>query len=264
MLLRWAVLGAAAATLFAAEQGRKDIPAIYAGGVVNAASFVPAPDNFVAPGSIVSIFGDDLALRTRAATGRLDRGRLPLELGGVQVRVGGQLAPLFFVSPGQINLQIPASLAARPQPWTVVVVREGLNSPAADGVHVRATAPGLFPVIAHADFTLVGRGDPEGSFPAKAGETVILFGTGFGPTDPPVVEGQLPTFIAPIVLPHRIFLNGQELPANATYYIGQAPGLAGLQQVNLTLPAPLDAGDYEVVVEVSGAASQPGVLIAVD
>ena len=264
MLPRWAVLATAAATLIAAEKGNKEIPAVYAGGVVNAASFVPAPDNFVAPGSIVSIFGEDLSLRTRAATGRLDRGRLPLELGGVQVRVGGQLAPLFFVSPGQINLQIPASLAARPQPWRAVVVREGLDSAAADEVHVRPTAPGLFPVVAHADFSLVGRGELEGSTPARAGETVILFGTGFGPTDPPVVEGLLPTFIAPIVLPHRIFLNGSELPPEATYYIGQAPGLAGLQQINLTLPVALEAGDHEVIVEVAGAASQPGVLIAVD
>ncbi len=264
MLLRWAVLWTAAATLFAADQGRKEIPAVYAGGVVNAASFVPAPDNFVAPGSIVSIFGDDLALRTQAAAGALDRGRLPRELGGVSVRVGGQTAPLFFVSPGQINLQIPVSLAARPEPWRVVVVREGLNSPTADEVYVHETAPGLFNVVAHADFMLVGRGDPEGAYPARPGETIILFGTGFGPTDPPVVEGQLPTFIAPIVLPHRILLAGRELPPEATYFIGQAPGFAGLQQVNLTLPGDLQSSDYEVIVEVAGAASQPGVFIAVD
>jgi uncharacterized protein (TIGR03437 family) len=264
---QWVALAATAAMLFAAEKGRKEIPLVHAGGVVNGASFVPAPDNFVAPNSIVSIFGDDLALRTEAVTSdTLQAGRLPVRLGGINVRIGGQLAPLYFVSPTQINAQLPDSLTPRPQPWKLTVIREGLgNAPAAEAdVHVRESAPGLFPVVAHVDFSLVGRGDPAGSRPAAPGEIVILFGTGFGPTQPPVDTGELPPFAASALLPHRVFLGGQELAAEQVLYFGQAPLLAGLQQVNIVLPPGLATGDYEVQVEVGGALSQTGVWIAVD
>ena len=251
--------------LFAAEEGQKEIPFVNAGGVVNAASFVPAPDNFIAPNSIISIFGDDLALRTQAVTvDTLAGGRLPLSLGGVTVRIGNQAAPLYFVSPTQINAQVPASLRGRPQAWKLVVVREGLQDNVVTDVFVRESAPGLFPVVAHTNFSVVGRGDQVGAAPALPGEVVILFGTGFGPTQPPVEEGQLPPFAASLTLPSRVLLNGEELPEENVLYFGQAPFFAGLQQVNVRLPATLDPGDYEVVVEVAGTVSQAGVMIAVD
>lgn len=251
--------------LFAAEKGHKEIPSVHAGGVVNGASFVPAPDNFVAPNSIVSIFGVDLALRTEAVTSdTLQAGRLPLSLGGVSVLIGSQRAPLYFVSPTQINAQLPASLVGRPQPWALRVVREGLLDTAEAQVLVRDSAPGLFPIVAHVDFSVVGRGDPAGSWPAAPGEIVILFGTGFGPTQPPVEEGQLPPFAASTLLPHRVFLGGQELAPEQVLYFGQAPLFAGLQQVNIVLPQGLAAGDHEVQVEVAGAMSQAGVMIAVE
>ena len=63
------------ATALAEEPARKQAPIVYAGGVVNAASFIPAPDNYVAPLSIISIFGEDLSLRT-AAAGLTSDGRL--------------------------------------------------------------------------------------------------------------------------------------------------------------------------------------------
>jgi uncharacterized protein (TIGR03437 family) len=122
----------------------------------------------------------------------------------------------------------------------------------------------LFPIVAHVDFSVVGRGDPAGSWPAAPGEIVILFGTGFGPTQPPVEEGQLPPFAASTLLPHRVFLGGQELAPEQVLYFGQAPLFAGLQQVNIVLPQGLAAGDHEVQVEVAGAMSQAGVMIAVE
>jgi uncharacterized protein (TIGR03437 family) len=253
--------------LFAAEKGRKEIPFVHAGGVVNGASFVPAPDNHVAPNSIVSIFGEDLALRTEAVTSdTLEGGRLPLSLGGVNLRIGGQRAPLYFVSPTQINAQLPDNLTPRLAPWKLTISREGLGNAvlAEADVYVRESAPGLFPVVAHADFSVVGRGDPAGSRPAAPGEIVILFGTGFGPTQPPVDTGELPPFAASALLPHRVFLGGQELPQEQVLYFGQAPLFAGLQQVNIVLPEGLAAGDYEVQVEVNGALSQTGVRIAVE
>ncbi len=247
--------------LFAAGEEERQVPLINAGGVVNGASFVPAPDNFVAPNSIISIFGVDLALRTEAVTtDTLQGGRLPRDLAGVSVHVGGRRAPLYFVSPTQINAQLPAVIVPRPQPWTLRVVREGLAEAVETEIYVRAAAPGLFPVIAHADFTIV----ESLTSPARPGEIVILFATGTGPTQPPVEEGQLPPFGAPAVLPHRVFLGGAELPPENTLYLGQAPYFAGLHQINLLLPQTLQSGDYEVAVEVNGALSQPRFVIPVE
>lgn len=253
--------------LFAAGKGRKQIPFVHAGGVVNGASFVPAPDNHVAPNSIISIFGEDLALRTEAVTSdTLQAGRLPLKLGGITVNIGGQLAPLYFVSPAQINAQLPDNLTPRGPAWKLTIVREGLGNPpaAVADVHVREAAPGLFPVVAHADFSVVGRGEPAGSRPAAPGEVVILFGTGFGPTQPPVGAGELPPFAASALLPHRVFVGGRQLAPEQVLYFGQAPLFAGLHQVNIVLPEGLPTGDHEVQVEVAGALSQTGVVIAVD
>src|SRR6266568_9221054 len=75
--------------------------------MVNAASYASA----VAPDSLVTIFGAGLAPTT--ATGVLDSaGQLPVELGGIRVEIAGVAAPLFYVSPGQINLIVPGSVAA--------------------------------------------------------------------------------------------------------------------------------------------------------
>ena len=93
-----------------------DIPVVGSFTIVNAAAFQGGP---LAPGMIVSGFGTDLASQSEVATGL----PLPTTLGGVRIRLdrGGQViggggsvelnAPLFFVSPTQINFQIPAELA---------------------------------------------------------------------------------------------------------------------------------------------------------
>ena len=252
--------------LCAAEKegpGRKEIPSVYHGGVVNAAGFVPAPDNFVAPLSIISIFGEDLALRTAQVGALNGQGRLPDRLGGVQVTIGGLTIPLFFVSPGQINAQVPRALAPRERPWTMRIVREGLVGPDAE-VSVRAVAPGLFPVVVHRDFTVVGREPLLPSTPARPGDLVILFGTGFGPTVPTADTGELPPGPATIVMPSSVWIEDRMISPDRVLYIGQTPGLAGLQQVNVLLPEDLAAGDPQIFVEVAGRRTQSGVRVAVD
>jgi uncharacterized protein (TIGR03437 family) len=254
---------ALAPPLTGAETGRRHAPILNIDGVVNAASFAGAPDNFVAPNSIISIFGVDLSLRTRqAGNGDLVSGRLPLVLGGVQVRIGEIPVPLYFVSPLQINGQVPSELP--PGEWPLTIVRENLSGENAARVRVRAAAPGLFPFVIHTDYTLVGRGEWEGSTPARPGEIVLLFGTGFGSTAPAVFSGELPDFAARVVLPARARLGGAVLPAYLLHYVGLAPGFAGLYQINVELPADVAPGDPEFRIEIDGVLSQEGVTIAVE
>lgn len=253
---------ALAPPLTGAETGRRRAPILNVDGVVNGASFAAAPHNFVAPNSIISIFGVDLSLQTKQVSeGDLVRGRLPLVLGGVQVRIGEIPAPLYFVSPQQINAQVPSEIP--PGEWPLVVVRENLSGGDAASVKVRQAAPGLFPFVAHTDYTLVGRGDPQGSTPARPGEIVLIFGTGFGGTAPAVFAGELPDFAAPVVLPVRARLGDATLPGHLLRYVGQAPGFAGVYQINLELPADLPAGDPQIRIEIDGVPSQEGVRIAV-
>ena len=265
---------AAAPTLFGAEIGRGHAPTIFVGGVVNGASFTPAPDNFVAPNGIVSIFGRELSLRTRAVRpSDLVKGRLPHALAGVTVSVGGLPAPLFFVSPGQINAQIPTPIL--PGKWRLRVNRENLLSNV-EMIEVRAVSPGLFAwpasfvegplraAVTHQDFSPVGRTDPEGATTARPGELIVLWATGFGPTRPTVFEGELPNFPAWLLLPSKVWLNGIAVPDHLVLYAGQAPGLAGLYQVNVILSKDAPTGDVEVMVEVGGIKSQPGMTIPID
>ena len=258
----------AASTVFGAEIERRYAPTIEVGGVVNAASFRPAPDNFIVPNGILSIFGVDLALHTKGvASGDLDRGRLPISLGGVTVSIGGISAPLYFVSPGQINAQAPHLLP--PGEVRVRVFREGLLSNEVF-VKVADVDPAIFvfagrPIITHLDYTFVGRGEVEGSTPAHPGEYVIIFGTGMGPTSPPVLAGQLPAFAAEVQTPLQVRI-GERLLAGPGFvpYAGQAPGLAGVYQINLLLPADIAIGDPEIIIEMGESRTQPGLLLAID
>lgn len=259
-LVFWLAL---APLLNGAETGRRRAPTLNADGVVNGASFVPAPDNFVAPNGIISIFGVDLALQTKQVSeSDLVRGRLPLALGGVQVRIGEILAPLYFVSPGQINAQVPSELL--PGDWQLTVARENLGGSGVAIVKVRQAAPGLFPFMTHSDYTLIGRGELQGSTPARPGEIILIFGTGFGETAPAVFAGELPSFAARALLPTRAWLDGELIPGYLLHYVGQAPGFAGLYQINLELPADLPPGDPEFRIEIGGISSQPGIRIAVE
>src|SRR5579863_9549514 len=101
-------------------------PVIAPGGIVNAASFKPDPDRGIAltGGEIATIFGTNLAASTATAQGY----PLPRTLGGTSVTYGGFSAPLFYVSPGQINFQVPTEALVLPQ-QIVVETSAGPSDP---------------------------------------------------------------------------------------------------------------------------------------
>jgi uncharacterized protein (TIGR03437 family) len=162
------------------------IPYITPAGVMNAAGTTPQAG--VAAGSIVSIFGVNLGTLTAVAPD----GMLPQTLGGLTVVVGDRLLPLFFVSPGQINAQVPDDMATGDQ--VLIVSPAGAAQVRAPFTVVR-NAPGLFPVpvdgqtIANAMAMHEDGSAVTADAPAKAGELLTLYGTGFGPTERPRPEG---------------------------------------------------------------------------
>jgi uncharacterized protein (TIGR03437 family) len=152
--------------------------AISHGGVVNAASF-QAP---VAPGSVISIFGTNLASSAVAASSV----PLPSALGGTSVRVNGELAPLFYASPLQINAQLPFDTP--PGAVTLTVTANGSTS-APEPFTVAAAAPGILvygqgrAVALNQDYSLNGSGKP-----ALAGSVITVYMTGQGPVTVPVAS----------------------------------------------------------------------------
>ncbi len=229
-------------------------PRIGAGGIVNGASF--ASGQKVAPGSIVSIFGTDMAEGTASAT------RLPLPMALQRVSVSfdhtddGLSVPgrLFFVSPGQLNVQVPWEFAGRTHAQVKVRINDTVSS--VYRLELSDYAPGLFDVVTHADGTLV-----TASSPARPGDTVILYATGVGPVDRPQASGEAASTQA---LAHTLptptaTLNGQPAPV---IFSGLAPGFVGLNQLNITLPTNARSGLQSLAVVSNGIASNAiGVVV---
>ncbi len=221
-------------------------------GVSDAANFTST----TAPGGIISIFGSGLA------TGEVSAPSLPLPtyLNGASVYIDGMAAPLLFVSPGQINAQIPYEIAAN-STATVQVTVNGNNSANAQ-IAIAQSAPAIFTqagtgsglgLVTHSDYTLV-----TDASPALAGETLIVYATGLGAKSPAVQTGAGGAGQAVGVRP-AVATGG--LIATVAF-AGAAPGFAGVDQLNVTIPA-LAAGHQTITIYLNGARSSTSVSIAV-
>ena len=224
-------------------------------GVANAASF----QSTLASGTWISVFGSNLSASTYSWQGSdLVNGLLPTSLQGVSVTVNGVAAYIAYISPTQINLLAPddATIGA----VQVQVTAAGQNSNTLSAPKT-ALAPafftfsgGTYVAALHADYSPVG---PSG-VPAKPGETILLYGTGFGPTTPAIPTGQLVTTAAPLPVLPSIQIGG----ATAAVAFG---GLVapGLYQFNVTVPNPLPNGDAPILATLGGAATQSGVSLSI-
>ncbi|MBI3696756.1 MAG: S8 family serine peptidase [Acidobacteria bacterium] len=231
-------------------------PVINNGGVVNGASF--ARGKTVAPGSIISIFGANLAENIRGAI------RLPLPLALYHVSVSfdqpdaGVSVPgrLFFVSPGQLNVQVPWELAGLT--FAMVKVRINDSVSAVYRLELSDYAPGIFEydlsgqkfgVVTHADGSVV-----TPSNPARRGETVIVYATGVGPVDPPQASGEAASAqpLARMVQTPVVTVGGQ---AASVFFSGLAPSFVGLNQLNVTIPLGAPSGVQPLVITANGIPS---------
>lgn len=227
------------------------LPAIASGGVLSAGGFGAFPA--VAPGSWIEIYGTGLSTTSREWTGADFSGlNAPVSLDGVSVRIGGQAAYINYVSPGQINAQVPSNAPLGTQPLTVSTAigtsaaanvavnatQPGLNAPALFRVNGRQYAAALFPD--NITFALpVSAIAGVRSRPARVGETITLYGVGFGPVTPAIAAGQVVQGSNMLSAPLQVFFGG--VRATVTY-AGLAPGAVGLYQFNVVVPA-VAAGD---------------------
>ena len=208
-------------------------PAVNRGGVVNAASFLAAPQNAVAPGSLISIFGAGL---TSGSTLHAAAFPLPAKLAGTTVTINGAAIPLLYASPGQINAQLPFDLAPGAAASLVVAVVN--RAGAAEPIEVVGAAPGIFAVA----------GENR-----RPGETISIYATGLGAVRPPLPAGAAAPLdpLSTTVSETVVVIGGTRAPAR---FSGLAPLFAGLYQVDAVIPPGL-AGGTQVSVEIGGRAS---------
>ncbi len=227
------------------------VPILNANAVLN--NLNPQVGAALAPGTIVQIYGASLGSMT--VGGAVVNGQLQTSLNGVSVTVNGIAAPLFYTSSGQINAQIPSELEGGQQYQVLVSVNGLYSNPLT--MNTSAVGPGLasFPdgaVIAQdLGYNLI-----TADHPAHAGDVIILYATGMGPTNPAVATGAVapspPMPLAQVTVAPKVSIGG----ANAqVVFAGLSPGSVGLYQIDVVIPAGAGTGSLPLVVMQSGVAS---------
>jgi uncharacterized protein (TIGR03437 family) len=229
--------------------------------VGNAASFARE----LAPNVMGSVFGLDfeVAGRTRSASlGDFVDGAFPQQLACVAVEIGGRRAPITYVQTDQINFQVPAATPSGSVPLTVILNPGRPNELKSDvaTVTVNSHAPAFFTfggksiAAQTSDFKTIA--DPTvvpGGVAARRGDVVILYGTGFGVSEPVYQAGEIASGPAPLRDRATVTVGGTTLAASDVLYVGLAPGnISGLQQFNIRIPQSAASGNVPVTITVGG------------
>ena len=243
------------------------VPTITANGVGNAANLAAA----IAPGTWVSIFGSTLSSTTRAwRDADFVNGKLPIALDGVSVNIDGKAAAVAYVSPTQINVLTPDDSATG-----LVSVQVKTSAGTSDNAFVlqQTAAPALFQFRGgtavyvagtHADGSLLAGAalvqQGIAGTPAKPGETIVLYGTGFGATQPLISATALVPAPLPLANPPDLRVRIGGIDAVIAFAGLVTPGL---YQFNVVVPAQLPDGDQTVVAELRGLLTRSDLLLAV-
>ena len=211
--------------------------------VTNAADYTPT----LAPGSIAAVFGTNLAPSQEYPSGL----PLPHTLNTVQVLVNGQTAPLFYVSPTQINFQVPYEAIAG-QGSLVVLTGSHHSVPL-----ICVLAPfslGIFE--AGAGFGVIQNPDHSANSsnnPVAVGDVVLVYITGIGATNTSVSDGQPSPGSPPAEFAGKATAIVGDVPASVQF-VGLTPGSVGLGQANILIPD-LPTGTYPLWISLNGIQS---------
>lgn len=207
---------------------------------VNPASYTPGVP--VGAGSVVSLFGSFAGSKSATAA----TSPLPRKLEDTEVLVDGAAVPLFFVSPGQINLQAPT----KPATQALVEVRVGGQRVARGVMNLVRAAPGLLLAL-----NQDGRANTAAN-PARAGETLQLYATGLGPASPEVEDGTS-RFAVSLESPAALVGGVAVTP----HYAALVPGLVGIWRVDLLIPGNARGGD--TAVSLTQGFTSPSLMVAI-
>jgi len=255
------------------DSGAGSVPAIKSAGVVTAGEFGAFAT--VAPGAWIEIYGTNLASRARSwSDADFFSGKAPTSLEGTRVTVDGQAAYIAYVSPGQLNVQLPSTLTAGQKQLTVTT-SAGTSAPYS--ITVNATQPGVFAPSAFkvggmqfagalledtASFALPrGAVDGINARPARPGETLTLYGVGFGPVTPSISAGEVVQTLNSLEYPLEVYIGGVRAPVR---YSGLAPGAVGVYQINVTVPPEVQAGNLPLTFTLGGASGTQKLYVAVE
>jgi uncharacterized protein (TIGR03437 family) len=233
-------------------------PTLAANGTVNAASYTPATsaNGAIAPGSIVAIFGTNLA-STAAAAASLP---LPTTLATTTVTMNGVAVPLFYIAGGQVNAQAPFNL---PSGSVSIQATVGSQTTLVQTAQVVSALPGVFTtnsagtgagIFLHASYLPV-----TAASPAVPGETILIYCTGLGATNPAVATGSASPSnpAATSIVAPTVTIGGQSAVVS---FAGLAPTFVGLNQINVQVPMSLLAGTQQVIVQMNGVSGNATTL----
>jgi uncharacterized protein (TIGR03437 family) len=237
------------------------IPTPSIAGFSSAASYTSGS---AAPGEALFIAGTLIGPATLATAQLTPAGTVSTLVANSQFLFNGVPAPIVYVSSGQSTVIVPYEVASRTSAQ-LVAVYNGVSSPAVT-VPVVPAIPGIFTADAS------GRGpaaviNPDGSTnsagnPAARGSSVAFYVTGEGQTSPPGVDGSVTTTVIPPFLPVSVSIGG--VSTTNFQFLGEAPGeVAGVLQINVTIPTNAPAGVVPLTVTVGSVTSQSGVTIAI-
>ena len=234
-------------------------------GIQNAGSFLASD---IAPNTWVALKG--AALAPLPVSWTVTGSTLPTTVGGVGVTVNSEAAPVSFVSNVQINFLVPTDIV----PGTVKIeaTNNGLSS-AIVSTTAFATAPSffllgsnatnghLYVTATHANNSLIG---PAGlisgatTTPAAPGETIVLYGTGFGATSSPIPNGQIVPAPLPLPVWPTVVIDAIEAQVVFAGLVGP-----GLYQINVVVPAGLASGDHLITALLGDAETQLDAFLTV-
>jgi uncharacterized protein (TIGR03437 family) len=240
---------------------------------MNSASACGGYAGIVAPGSWMEVHGTNLASDARSwASSDFNGNTAPTSLDGTTISIAGQNAVLDYISPTQVNAQVP--LTVSPGTQTVQVTSPNGTSPIV-AVTVNPAQPGLClgytlngtqyaaaVVNGTSTYVLPSSAGLGGIAyrPAKPGETIVFYGNGFGPVTPAPPQGQIVQQLNQLAMPLLVFFG----TAQATVeYAGLAPGFVGLYQLNVVVPNIPDSDQVPVTFALGNFAGAPTLYTSV-
>jgi uncharacterized protein (TIGR03437 family) len=243
-------LQAATAQIVGAISPNK-VPILYQHGTIH--NLNPQPGAPLAPGTIVQIYGSGLAPATLQTSLPL-----PTNVNGTIVIIGGIQAPLYYVSDGQLNAQLPLELSPSRQYQILISANGALTAP--DTLDIEPVTPGVAAlpngtiIAQHVDASYV-----TAASPAHPGEILTIYLAGMGLTDVSVKTGQISPsspLAHPMVQP-TVTVNGESAQVS---FAGLTPQAVGLYQINFTVPPDAPSGNLTLVVAQGNVQSNSGTL----